>query len=151
MVELATLAATIEREEVAVPLLGRTMFGLACVVVCLAAKPALAQFTVCNESPDMAYVAMGYWDNTQYVSEGWWTVDPGSCVATTDGELQYQFYYVYAETEPDKAGNMVTWGGETMLCINPYNSFRIWGDINCDTGFIEVDTGKSAHWTFTLQ
>jgi uncharacterized membrane protein len=147
----AGFAETFERTEDTVPVLRRTLSGLAFAVGCLAAMPAMAQFTVCNESPDVAYVATGYWDNTQYVSEGWWTVDAASCAIIYDGVLQYQYYYVYAETDADTSGNMVTWGGETMLCVDPYNSFTIWGDTNCGTGFVEVDTGKAQDWTFKLQ
>ena len=121
------------------------------VLVCLAALPAMAQFTVCNESPKLAYVAMGYWDNTQYVTEGWWTIDPGQCVIPYDGVLQYQYYYIYGETEPDKSGSIEYWGGDVMLCVNDYNRFMIWGDTNCETGFVEVDTGKANDWTFDLQ
>jgi uncharacterized membrane protein len=147
----AEFAETFERTEGKVPVLRRTLSGLAFVVVCFAAIPAMAQLTVCNESPDMAYVAVGYWDNTQYVSEGWWTAEAGACVVPYDGALEYQYYYVYAETDADKSGNIATWGGETMLCIDQFNSFRIWGDTNCETGFVEVDTGKSKEWMFTLQ
>jgi uncharacterized membrane protein len=111
----------------------------------------MAQFTVCNENTKLAYVAMGYWDNLQYVSDGWWTVEPGKCAVTYDGALQYQFYYIYGETESDKAGNVLTWGGDVMLCVNPANNYTIWGDITCDTGFIEIDIGKATDWSFTLQ
>ena len=133
--------------------LRRALYIIAFSVAGLAALPAMAQFTVCNQSQQFAYVAVGYWDpdSGDYVTEGWWSTDPGQCVVPYEGVLQYQYYYVYAETETDKAGNFTYWGGETLLCINQSNSFIIWGSANCETGFVEIDTGKSTEWEFDLQ
>ncbi len=132
-------------------LLRRMLPVVAFLGVMMAALPAMAQFTVCNESPKLAYVSVGYWDNSSYVTEGWWTIDPGGCAITHAGELQWQWYYVYGETETDKAGNYEVWSGSTYLCIHRPNGFMIVGDSECDTGFFEVDTGKSNNWTFTLE
>jgi uncharacterized membrane protein len=133
--------------------LRRALYVITFSVVGFAALPAMAQFTVCNESAEFAYVAVGYWDPDygEYVSQGWMYLDPGQCDVAYEGDLQYQFYYVYAETEPDKAGNVGFWGGDTLLCVNGSNDFIIYGNVNCDVGFSEVDTGKSRDWQYNLQ
>ena len=70
---------------------------------------------------------------------------------THAGDLQWQWYYVYTETESDKNGNYEVWSGEVFLCIHRPNGFMIVGDLECDTGFYEIDTGKAPTWTFTLE
>ena len=133
-------------------LFGRVLSAATFLGVFATAQPAMAEFSVCNESPKLAFVSVGYWDNTNYVTEGWWTIDPGSCVITYAGDLQWQYYYVYGETEEDKNGNFEYWGaGEKYLCVNSPNEFKIIGDVNCDTGFFEIDTGKERSFTFTLE
>ena len=52
-------------------LLRRTFLVTAFLSGIFAALPAMAEFTVCNESPKLAYVSVGYWDNSSYVTEGW--------------------------------------------------------------------------------
>jgi len=131
-------------------MLRRALFAVSFLVVGLSVLPAMAQFTVCNQSPKLAYVAMGHWDNTDYVTQGWWIIEPGQCAVPYDGELQYQYYYLYGETDADKSGNVEYWGGDVMLCTN-YNDFIIWGSVDCDTGFTEIDTGKERSYQFNLQ
>jgi len=132
-------------------LLRRMVLVATFVSATLAAMPAMAQFTVCNKSASAAYVSVGHWDNSSYVTEGWWTVQPGACTITHPGPLQWQWYYLYAETGQDATGNYQIWSGDIMLCIHRPNGFTIVGNTDCDTGFYEIDTGTEKEWTFTLE
>jgi uncharacterized membrane protein len=128
-----------------------TFLGFVCVGATFAALPAEAQFTVCNQSPKAARVALGYWDNVDYVTEGWWTVLPGGCTVTHPERLIRQWYYIYGETDADSSGSYDVWSGATPLCVSRPESFKIVGKADCDTRFIEIDTGLSKEWTFTLE
>jgi len=120
------------------------------VVVCVA-MPAMAQFTVCNDSPEVAYVAVGHWDNYSHVSEGWWIVQPGACKITYSGRLEWQWYYVYGQTAVDASGDYKVWSGDFPLCVHWPNGFTIVGNVDCTTGFYEINTGTATEWTFTLE
>jgi uncharacterized membrane protein len=129
--------------------------GLFLVVVSLgvlfAGTPAMAEFSVCNNSQKTAYVASGHWNNYSYVTQGWSIVQPGTCTITYPGDLQWQWYFVFARTNEDETGNYDVWGGDEPLCIHWPNGFTIVGNEGCDTGFIKVDTGLSKTFTFTLE
>jgi uncharacterized membrane protein len=131
--------------------LRRMLLVTAFLGVMFAALPAMAQFTVCNESPKLAYVAVGHWDNYSHVSEGWWIVPPGTCKITYPGDLEWQWYYVYGRSDVDDLGNYDVWSGDYPLCIHWPNGFTIVGNEECDTGFFELDTGISKTFTFTLE
>ncbi len=127
-----------------------TFLGVAFLGTVLLAMPVKAQFTVCNQSPKVARVAIGYWDNSNYVTEGWWTLLPGSCTITHTKSLRWQWYYVYGETETDSSGHYDVWDGDIPLCIDRSEDFKIVGNTACHTGFYEINTGLSKEWTFTL-
>jgi uncharacterized membrane protein len=132
-------------------LLRWTCLSAALLGVLLGAGPVKAEFQVCNQSQKRAYVAVGHWDNYSHISEGWWIVEPGACEITYPGDLQWQWYYVYGETDRDEYGNYEVWSGGEPLCIHRPNGFRIVGNEECDTGFFEIDTGLSKSFTFTLE
>jgi len=119
----------------------------ALMVVCGSA--ALADFEICNETGNEAFASIGYKDGEDWVSEGWWTLQPGECAIPIVGDLKNRYYYIRAES---KTGN---WTGDYSFCyIN--DVFTIRGDENCTArgyktgGFFEVDTGNSLDWTQNL-
>ncbi|HEY9636707.1 MAG TPA: DUF1036 domain-containing protein [Coleofasciculaceae cyanobacterium] len=97
---------------------------------------ALAWFEVCNRSSKRAYVAFAYYnardnrdtqrapvpDMSQWVSEGWWTLNPGQCRQVYPHELwrRNKYYYVYAESD----GNTL-WRGNHYFCVGRGVPFRI--------------------------
>ncbi len=115
------------------------------------AMPALANFRICNHSAARISTAIGYNDGKQWVSSGWWNIKPLACEEILRGPLAAEFYYIYAM---DEHGG--EWKGNTMMCTLA-RSFKIDGTDNCytrgyeRTGFIKIDTGKSAkNWTVDL-
>ncbi|SFJ83218.1 DUF1036 domain-containing protein [Jannaschia pohangensis] len=114
-------------------------------------RPAMAQFTVCNQSFDVVNLALGRFDVDVFETRGWWTVGPNQCVDLIEGELSVRFVYVFAK---DVFGRPVLPGGVPM-CLGS-ERFVIRGEQNClargyqEARFQEVDTRKSERWTLFL-
>lgn len=113
--------------------------------------PARAEFTVCNQTLDVVNVAIGQQGDTQFRTEGWWTIGSNQCATTIRGDLQYRFVYVYAN---DVFGQPIL-EGSTPMCIDP-KRFVIDGSRTCwqrghiEADFLEVDTQQVARWTLFL-
>ena len=96
-------------------------------------------------------VAIGYKENRQWITEGWWNVAKDSCETLVAGALVSRFYYVYA-VDYDRGG---VWGGKAAMCTRD-KMFTIHGIEDCvargfeRTGFFEVDTGEQKSWTVQL-
>jgi len=111
----------------------------------LAAQPASADLTLCNQYRQAVYSAYAYHDGVDWTSIGWYTVNPGQCTVLYTGPLQNQFYYLYAY-----ADDGAEWAGDYFFCTHWPNAFQIWGDDECQDGFMEIDTGGATDWTHTL-
>ena len=128
-----------------------TLGPLLAPAIGLPAPDARADFRVCNESTDTVGVAIGYYDGSDFVSEGWWHVDGEACETLVSGTLASRFYYVYAEN----AERSRRWGGEVRMCTAE-DEFKIDGVKDCIArgfarmGFGEYDTGEEASWTVRL-
>ena len=110
----------------------------------LAAGAAKAELQVCNDSDDIQFVSVGYKGDSDWTSEGWWSIDPGKCVTPVGGDLKKRYYYLRAEVN---GGDFK--GGDYFFCTTP-EEYTIVGDTDCvDRGydsedFIEIDTGETA-------
>lgn len=129
--------------------MGRT--GLASLVFGILAPPASAQFTVCNQTFDVVNVAIGYPEDGEFITEGWWTVGPNQCANVIREDLWMQYVYVFAQDVFGKA--VLT--GSAQLCVAP-NRFEIRGEKDClirgllSAQFHEVNTRRSERWTLFL-
>jgi uncharacterized membrane protein len=125
---------------------------LAGVLVVLPARPAAADFRVCNNTSSRVGVAVGYRDKDGWATEGWWNL-PGrsGCEVILRGTLASRYYYIYA-VDYDRGGE---WSGQAFMCTRD-KEFVIRGMGDClahgydRTGFFEVDTGDQADWTVQL-
>jgi len=126
-------------------LIGLLAVAIAMTLVSLSSRPASADFTLCSQYRETIYAAYGYYDGTDWVSDGWWVVAPGGCTVLLSGALTNQYYYLYAEA--DDGG---VWNGDYPFCVEWNNGFTIWGNAECTVGFLEVDTGNASDWTHTL-
>ena len=126
-------------------LVGLMAAAIVVLAVSLTSRPAAADFTVCSQYRETIYVVYGYHDGSDWLSDGWWVVPPGGCTVLLGGPLTNRYYYLYAEA--DDGG---VWDGNYPFCVEWSNDFVIWGNVNCDVGFLEVDTGNAADWTHTL-
>jgi uncharacterized membrane protein len=117
----------------------------------ISTDPTAGGLRLCNKTPSRVGVAIGYKENRQWTTEGWWNVAAGSCETLVAGPLVSRFYYVYA-IDYDKGG---VWGGKAAMCTRD-KMFTIHGIEDCvargyeRAGFFEVDTGEQKSWTVQL-
>jgi uncharacterized membrane protein len=117
----------------------------------LTTEPGSSGLRLCNKTASRVGVAVGYKEEGQWVTEGWWNVGSGSCETLMPGPLVSRFYYVYA-VDYDQGG---IWGGKASMCTRD-KMFTIKGIEDCvargyeRTGFFEVDTGEQKSWTVQL-
>jgi uncharacterized membrane protein len=123
-----------------------TLLGLAS-----SARPAAADFRLCNNTPSRVGIAIGYKDAKGWTTEGWWNLPSNTCEVVLKGNLVARYYYVYA-VDYDRGGE---WMGRAYMCTRD-KEFTIRGISNClargfdRTGFFEVDTGQQRSWTVQL-
>lgn len=121
------------------------------VLAAAAFSPAHADFRLCNDTTSLVGVALGYWENEQWVTEGWWQIPGETCASLLEGDLRSRFYYVYAE-DADRGGQ---WRGEVFMCTTD-REFKIEGVHDCfarghqKIGFFEVDTKNKDSWMVRL-
>lgn len=112
---------------------------------------ASASMDVCNESTSRVGVALGYYSQDVWVSEGWWHIEGGNCAPVIQSDLTARYYYLFA-IDFDAGGG---WSGLSTLCVAP-GEFTISGRNDCETrghhtaGFMEIDTSSSPDWTVRL-
>ncbi len=120
------------------------------VTLCFASE-AKADLRLCNKTESQVGVAIGYRQQTDWITEGWWNLPANSCETLVPGPLVSRFYYIYA-VDYDQFGE---WGGRAYMCTRE-KEFTINGIEDCvargyeRTGFFEIDTGEQASWTVQL-
>jgi len=133
----------------------RVTYAFAVAAVALAAMlnptPAAADFRLCNNTTSRVGIALGYKENENWTTEGWWNLSARSCETLLRGALVARFYYIYA-VDYDRGGE---WSGQAFMCTRD-KEFTIRGTDDClargfdRTGFFEVDTGEQPSWTVQL-
>lgn len=117
----------------------------------ISATPAAAGLTVCNNTDQPAKLALGRFNGTQWMSEGWWTLTPHHCTSVIKTPLKARYYYLYATD-----GGPGSWDGGRAFCVRSAGRFAIDGRANCAgrgfdrKGFFEVDTGRKTDYTQSL-
>jgi uncharacterized membrane protein len=112
---------------------------------------ALADFRICNNTGSRVGVAIGYKNNDNWTTEGWWNLSARKCETLLRGALVARYYYVYA-IDYDRGGE---WAGQAYMCTRE-KEFTVRGADDClargydRTGFFEVDTGAQPSWTVQL-
>lgn len=128
------------------PLSMRFVFAALLVVACTG--PALADLSICNHAGHPAHVAIGRFNGTDWMSEGWWDVGAGKCQALIKGALKARYYYLYTSD-----GSSGYWPGEHAFCIGKGNAFQVYGRENCAgrgydrKSFYQIDTEQKQDFT----
>jgi len=131
---------------------GCVALGFGCVAV---AAPALAELRICNKTSKAVYTAVGYNENGEWISEGWWQLEPGECATPISGKLRKRYYYYYAEST-DGEWYWSSEGNQYLFCASD-NAFKIVGDKDCKGrgydvyGFREYDVGDNITDTIELE
>ena len=114
-------------------------------------SPTRADLRVCNQTASTISIALGYRAEAGWQSEGWWVTAPDTCATVFQGDLNAQYYYLFAAD--DISGG--TWDGPVFMCTRD-ETFTIFGVEDClargyeRTGFFEVDTKSRKSWTLQL-
>ena len=114
---------------------------------------AKASFKVCNEYKEHINSAVAYYSSEYdyFISEGWWSLDPGQCKTAIAGDLKVKYIYVYAVND----GASWHWSGDYKMCVNPNDPFTLYNaQHKCPfeyKDFQEVDTGDYKSYTFTFK
>jgi uncharacterized membrane protein len=117
----------------------------------LICNPAQAELKLCNDTESRVGVALAYLENGEWVSEGWWNIESGSCEVLLTGELNNDIYYLYA-VDYEKGGD---WKGSKNICTQK-KLFIIRGWFDCkqrgydEEMFFQVDTEGKSDWTVRL-
>src|SRR5258707_6628476 len=115
------------------------------------AAAAQAGLNVCNKGARAAKVAIGRFNGTRWMSEGWWRVPGRKCDELIPGKLDARYYYMYATD-----GAVGTWDGGKSFCTGSSEKFAIVGRGGCAArgyerrGFFEIDTGNLLNFTQAL-
>ena len=138
------------------PVLGEGMRAALVIAFCLISfcGNAHGALTVCNDTGHKLQAAIAYKsttsDSTDWISEGWWSIDGGDCKVVMSGDLTNRYIYLYAESDYKKRT------GPYDFCVSN-TSFTIHGaDANCEARgyqtyqFDENDTGDATDWKITL-
>lgn len=118
----------------------------------ISVRPARAAFTVCNQTLDVANLALGVSEVDVFETRGWWVVGPNQCADLINHKLRSRYIYVFAK---DVFGRVLL-EGATPMCVDG-GRFEIRGESDClvrgFTGarFHEVDTQQADSWTFFLR
>lgn len=115
--------------------------------------PARASLRVCNDYKENISSAVAYYSSeySYAISEGWWTLTPGSCKTAISGDLKTRYVYVYAVNNDSSW----EWSGDFKVCVNPDDPFTLYDAQNkCPfvyKNFRQVDTGDYKSFTYTFK
>ena len=120
-----------------------TLFVFAALILGLGIPTAAqAELKFCNKTKGQVNVAVGYKVGEDWTSEGWWTIEPGSCKVPVGGVLKNRYYYYYADSDSK------VWDGDFIFCTQD-TKFTIQSDKDCKSrgyapeGFRELDIGEA--------
>ena len=126
------------------------VIGAAALVCALLPAVATAGLKLCNESSARQSVAVGYKSGDQWVSEGWWNIEPGKCTTLIAGDLKHRFYY-YRLLAKGRSFEHEGYGFCTQTA-----AFTIEGDKDCadrgysNGGFRQIDAGGARDFSFSF-
>ncbi|MBY3347998.1 DUF1036 domain-containing protein [Rhizobium laguerreae] len=128
------------------------LVSMASAAALLFGSPALAELSICNQTLDVVNVAIGYEEDGEFQTEGWWTVGVHRCADVIRKPLTSRYVYVYAE---DVFAQAVV-AGAVQGCVGG-KRFLIRGVKDCwvrgyeAAKFSEVDTKAQSRWTLFIK
>jgi uncharacterized membrane protein len=126
--------------------------GIVALAIACAPFAARAEFAVCNQTLDIANVAIAESSSGTLKSSGWWVIAPNRCANVVEGILKSRYVYVHAV---DGRGRVLL-DGKDELCTD-LKQFAIDGQDKCwlrgftSAKFSEVDTKDAQGWTLFLR
>jgi uncharacterized membrane protein len=121
------------------------------------ARPAYAEFRVCNQSLNLFNFAVGRPVDGVFKIEGWWTVPANICVTAIKEDLQNRFIYLHALSVTGE--DLLK--GDRDMCVKPEKftyihdggkTWDCWAKGYQQVKFAEIDTGERAtSWTVFIK
>jgi len=116
-------------------------------------SPASADLRLCNKYSSEISVALAYYSKSsgEWISEGWWVVEPDACKTPLSGDLNERYYYVYAYSA--ESG---TWSGDYYFCMAKPDEFKFTSaddESSCDSswqGFRKIDTESYTDYEYSF-
>lgn len=112
--------------------------------------------TLCNETMNLIWSAIGRELDDSVRSSGWYEVQVGECTQVVRGSLPSKaVYYLYADAVDD-VGAMQSWSGNYPFCTKK-SRFTIEGREDCQKRggqtkqFLRLDSGQRSSFTYTLK
>jgi uncharacterized membrane protein len=130
---------------------GAGLLIFAALVLFEAGAPAFAEFAVCNQTLDIANVAIAESSSGALKSSGWWVIAPNRCANVVEGVLKSRYVYIHAV---DGRGRALL-DGKAEFCTD-LKQFAIEGQEKCwlrgftSANFSEIDTKDAQSWTLFL-
>ncbi|MEM8934887.1 MAG: DUF1036 domain-containing protein [Pseudomonadota bacterium] len=82
------------------------------------AADAKLGFFYCNKTDNLIWSAIAEPEGEEdYISKGWWRIEPGGCAKILKGELAHDHYYIHAVMERGQTDSVLV-GGDKSLCVN---------------------------------
>lgn len=142
---------------------GAVLFVLTAMVLTWSlARPAAAEFAVCNSSShgtvSVAWAAT--WVDSQGKSygesQGWWVIPQEDCKIMITNDISAYTIYIYAYANSDTS---ISWGGDNSYCVDSSgNKFAYHGDAMdapCSSGkafgMRAISTGSQDTYTYYLR
>jgi uncharacterized membrane protein len=126
-------------------------FCFALILFSLMGQPAFAGLNVCNKTQRDARVAVGRFDGTEWMSQGWWTIPSKGCATVVSVPLKARYYYLYAVD-----GGSGSWDGSRKFCVGAADQWQSLSRNDCAgrgmdrKGFFRIDTGDQPTYTQNL-
>jgi uncharacterized membrane protein len=134
------------------PVMKRAMLVLVLLIGFSLPRAANAGIFLCNETGEKLFVAIGYQENGQWLSRGWFSFEPRECNSLYLGVPQNQYFYYYANSASWKTA----WSGEQdsnggYFCTSD-KAFYFLNDSNSCVGksFKLLDLNGADQYTLTL-
>ena len=100
----------------------RTLRAFLLAVAALALPTvARADFQLCNRMSYVVETAVGLQEGGALVSRGWFRIDPGQCVATIEGNVTADRFYIHARGLPVYGPSPSAQSGHADLCVGKQN------------------------------
>lgn len=126
-----------------------TLRAMVTSVLFVLSSQCFAGLIVCNNTAQPSNIALGWKEGTDWVSKGWWEVQPRDCRLLIIGELRNKYYYYYAES---KSGDL-KWNDskEAHFCTTDDKFYYNSNSDNCvGENFRRVDVEHIPQYIITL-
>jgi len=125
----------------------------AAAVAAFFAGGARAEYSFCNKTSYALKAAIGYGDDADTVTRGWWRLRPGQCQVILADRVEPGGYFIYGEAIEGHRGDQRSWSGDVPLCTADERFFTEKDHDACDDAAdrryfqsVEVTSDADGDW-----